>query len=68
MHLEEAHQEEAPQVEEHQEADLREEDNHRRNKPKPCNQHPNNPDHITNPYEEQKWKNSGETEPMPRNS
>ena len=60
---EEVHQEEAPQEE-----DPQEEDNHLRNKLKRHNQYPNKLDHAMNPFEEQRSKNSEETEPTPRNS
>ena len=60
---EEAHQEEeAPQEE-----DPQEEDNHLHSKLKRHNQYPNKLDHATNPFEEQRLRNSEETEPTPRN-
>ena len=60
---EEVHQEEAPQEE-----DPQEEDNHLHSKLKRHNQYPNKLDHATNPFEEQRLRNSEETEPTPRNS
>ena len=60
---EEAHQEEA-----HQEEDPQEEDNHLHSKLKRHNQYPNKLDHTTNPFGEQRLRNSEETEPTPKNS
>ena len=60
---EEVHQEEAPQEE-----DPQGEDNHLHSKLRRHNQYPNKLDHALNPFEEQKLRNSEETEPMPRNS
>ena len=60
---EEVHQEEAPQEE-----DPQEEDNHLHSKLKRHNQYPNKLDHAMNPFEEQRLRNSEETEPTPRNS
>ena len=61
--LEEAPQEEAPQEE-----DPQEEDNHPHSKLKRHNQYPNKLDHAMNPFEEQRLRNSEETEPTPKNS
>ena len=60
---EEVHQEEAPQEE-----DPQEEDSHLHSKLKRHNQYPSKLDHAMNPFEEQRLRNSEETEPTPRNS
>ena len=60
---EEVHQEEAPQEE-----DPQEEGNHLHSKLKRHNQYPNKLDHAMNLFEEQKLRNSEETEPTPKNS